>query len=71
MDVEQEKRTMIVREIVNDFNMIYDFDWFNDYKDTRLYIEECGRRDLLKTFDEMFEDWKTQNGKYKTSNSFT
>lgn len=41
---------MIVREIKDHPELMNDFDWFNNYKDTRMYIRyECP--ELLEAFD--------------------
>jgi|AntRauTorckE6833_2_1112554.scaffolds.fasta_scaffold84355_2 hypothetical protein len=48
---------MIVREIVNDIEYIIErFDWFNDYKDTRLYlIESKNQEKIIDKMDKQFE----------------
>jgi hypothetical protein len=48
---------MIVREIIKDPTLIDCFDWFNDYKDTRLFISERGDEALLEKFDTKYSEW--------------
>lgn len=52
---------MIIREIAQDperfLNQTEDFDWFNDYKDTRRYLEATGRTDLIERLDAGHETW--------------
>lgn len=53
---------MIVREIVKDRSIIDNFDWFNDYDNTRNYLQYClkqGEIDnaFLELFDQKFQEW--------------
>lgn len=47
---------MIVREIKQNPEIIDNFDWFNDYKDTRSWaVGSCP--ELLSRLDEAYEKW--------------
>ena len=47
---------MIVREIVEEPELIENFDWFNDYDNTRSYLE-YEAPEMLPEFDARFEEW--------------
>lgn len=55
---------MIVREIKdNTEEILKDFDWFNDYKDTRLWAQ-MNAPEVLDQLDKGYEQWlKKQRNK--------
>lgn len=48
---------MIVREVAKNIKLLDDFDWFNDYKDTRRWLE-FSYPELLVYFDRAYEEHK-------------
>jgi hypothetical protein len=49
---------MIVREIVQDTHgILNNFDWFNDYDDTRLWLREQNKTLLIELLDAGFRVW--------------
>ena len=48
---------MIVREIETNPELIDDFDWFNDYADTRNWAYDCSLSDLVEKLDAGFKPW--------------
>lgn len=50
---------MIVREILKHPELIDFFDWFNDYKDTRLFLSEVDPS-RLPEFDAKYEEWRLE-----------
>lgn len=47
---------MIVREIKNHPELLNDFDWFNDYNDTRLWAIESFP-EIVEKLDDGFNKW--------------
>lgn len=54
---------MIVREIAENQELLDDFDWFNDYKDTRQWAVYAERPDLVKRLDEGHKKWLERRNK--------
>lgn len=53
---------MIVREIKQDPTLIENFDWFNDYKDTRGWaVHSCP--ELVEKLDEGYDNWVKEHAK--------
>lgn len=49
---------MIVREIKdNPDQVLSNFDWFNDYKDTRSYAVYSGLDEIVKRLDEGYDNY--------------
>ena len=53
---------MIVREIVEHPELIEDFDWFNDYQDTRMFLIKTDNFELLHKFNEAYAKWTMKFG---------
>ena len=61
---------MIVREIREDESLLDDFDWFNDFDDTRQWAYYAGHIDLVEKLDDGFTKWrKKRNESYGICNS--
>lgn len=50
------EEAMIVKEIIDHPELIEDFDWFNDYRDTKLWLKHNGP-ELLERFEEGHLEW--------------
>lgn len=48
---------MIIREIADSPELLDDFDWFNDYDDTRRWAVTAERPDLVERLDEGHKKW--------------
>lgn len=60
---------MIIREIKSDtFSTIHTFDWFNDYNDTRRWLESQKETLLIELLDAGYKVWlkKCNEDFYKT-----
>ena len=48
---------MIIREIEKDESLLENFDYFNDYGDTRRWLEYRGKLELIVKLDRGHTEW--------------